>query len=659
MESLEDRSVPATLNAQYNVELQTHGVSLSGNYYDHLSILITPQNPSLYHDDDNDLHADEDPLFLHRPDGSYALSLGAGPNSILSLVAAFNRDNDIDLHPATQRYTLTKPSGYKDSREWVNALINRLAGYNDSLGYSFLPELSLFGGYNSNSFIAGLLNATGTTIPSPATIFSGREYPGFPTQVPTTQFFTVAPAQRIDLVFVVDTTGSMFDDIDAVKASATQIINNVMTKPEFLVDGNVDARIAVMDYRDFPTDPYGELGDYPFHDDQKFTSNMTTAINGIQSLSLGNGGDLPEAVYSGMMHAIQSPSLGFWRGDGVRKVIIVMGDAPGHDPEPFTGYTAESVITAAENEDPVIVFPIGIGNFDDSQFQAIATGTGGQLIRTTNASTIVNSLLDAINAIAHTPVANAGGPYSGYVGKPINFDASGSYDSDGHLVSYEWDWESDGIYDLTTSGPVATHTWTGTFTGRVRVRVTDNDGLKNFMSADVTVAVNPIPDIEKVQLSFGQTQRSKLLYIQVHFNSLVTIQKGAFQLYLNNKPFEVTGLFTTVVDNKTVATLQFASATLPGLSLPEGQFKLVTRSKYVKNQQGFMMSQDNTDTFFRFFGDVNGDGRVDATDLASFNATYGKRAGQAGYLSYLDFDNNGKIDAVDRKAFNARYGKHV
>src|SRR5690606_28858203 len=31
----------------------------------------------------------------------------------------------------------------------------------------------------------------------------------------------------IDLVFVIDTTGSMFDDIDAVQASATEIINSL------------------------------------------------------------------------------------------------------------------------------------------------------------------------------------------------------------------------------------------------------------------------------------------------------------------------------------------------------------------------------------------------------------------------------------------------
>ncbi len=302
---MEARLPLATLNAQYLVELQTHSVAIG---QDHLSILLTPQDPSLYHDVDGDGYADEDPLFVDRGGGSFALSLGAGPSLGPlggTLVAAFNRDNDIEVHSAAQRFRLTKPAAYPDTRAWANALINRLAGYRDNLNYDFFPEVT--GNFNSNSFVAGLLNATGTSVADPTTIFVDGDYPGFATPVPRYAFET-APARRIDLVFVIDTTGSMYDDIASVKSAATQIINDVHY--QFLVDGMVDARIAVMDYRDFPTSPYGGAGDYPYHDVQRFTSNLGTAVRGIQSLALGYGGDTPESVYSGLMHAIQSPSLG-------------------------------------------------------------------------------------------------------------------------------------------------------------------------------------------------------------------------------------------------------------------------------------------------------------------------------------------------------------
>lgn len=60
----------------------------------------------------------------------------------------------------------------------------------------------------------------------------------------------------LDLIFTIDVTGSMWDDIDAVKASATEIVNEISNKVP-------DWRIAVVDFQDFPVRPYGcEPGDY-------------------------------------------------------------------------------------------------------------------------------------------------------------------------------------------------------------------------------------------------------------------------------------------------------------------------------------------------------------------------------------------------------------
>jgi hypothetical protein len=43
-------------------------------------------------------------------------------------------------------------------------------------------------------------------------------------------------------------------------------------------------------------------------------------------------------------------------------------------------------------------------------------------------------------------------------------------------------------------------------------------------------------------------------------------------------------------------------------------------------------------------------------DKAAFDAAYGTRRGQAGYVDYFDFDVNGAIERKDRDQFNARYG---
>ncbi len=94
--------------------------------------------------------------------------------------------------------------------------------------------------------------------------------------------------------------------------------------------------------------------------------------------------------------------------------------------------------------------------------------------------------------INKAPVANAGGPYTGREGSTIMFNASGSYDSDGSIVNYEWDWQNDGIYDATTTSAIYNYTYADNFTGQVGLRITDNGNLTSTDLANVTVVnVNP------------------------------------------------------------------------------------------------------------------------------------------------------------------------
>lgn len=46
----------------------------------------------------------------------------------------------------------------------------------------------------------------------------------------------------------------------------------------------------------------------------------------------------------------------------------------------------------------------------------------------------------------HCPHAFAGGPYTGWVGTPVTFDASRSWDPDNAICAYDWDLDRDGLY---------------------------------------------------------------------------------------------------------------------------------------------------------------------------------------------------------------------
>src|SRR5262249_31086128 len=119
---------------------------------------------------------------------------------------------------------------------------------------------------------------------------------------------------------------------------ATQIMND-------LIANDPDFRIAITEFKDFPY-PYGSFGDYPYRADSPFSNTPPVITSGINQLFASGGGDTPESQLSRVMGAINAQGITPWRS-GVRKSIIVMTDAPGHDPEPSTGYTKTSVAAAA------------------------------------------------------------------------------------------------------------------------------------------------------------------------------------------------------------------------------------------------------------------------------------------------------------------------
>jgi len=80
----------------------------------------------------------------------------------------------------------------------------------------------------------------------------------------------------------------------------------------------------------------------------------------------------------------------------------------------------------------------------------------------------VNWLLEPQNQL---PVADANGPYSGTEGVAISFDGSASYDTDGTIVSWLWDF-GDG-QTSTEQNPTHTYTQDGTYT--VTLTVTDDN----------------------------------------------------------------------------------------------------------------------------------------------------------------------------------------
>lgn len=88
------------------------------------------------------------------------------------------------------------------------------------------------------------------------------------------------------------------------------------------------------------------------------------------------------------------------------------------------------------------------------------------------------------------PVANPGGPYSGVVGIPVQFNGSGSSDPDGDPITYNWQFGDGG----TDSAVNPTHTYASTGTYNVTLRVEDNRGGSNTAQTTAQIAA-PGPSI--------------------------------------------------------------------------------------------------------------------------------------------------------------------
>ncbi|MFQ5999159.1 MAG: PKD domain-containing protein [Candidatus Bathyarchaeia archaeon] len=97
-----------------------------------------------------------------------------------------------------------------------------------------------------------------------------------------------------------------------------------------------------------------------------------------------------------------------------------------------------------------------------------------------------------IEAPPEPPVARfTPSPPKPYVNGTVTFNASASYDPDGSIANYTWDFDDGNV--TTVSTPVIYHTYTANDTYTVTLNVTDTQGLWNTTSKTITVLSAPPP----------------------------------------------------------------------------------------------------------------------------------------------------------------------
>jgi len=180
-------------------------------------------------------------------------------------------------------------------------------------------------------------------------------------------WLTASPAHArtvaLDLVFVIDTTGSMSHEIREAKERVKQLAEALdASRPDQRL------RIGVVAYRDRGDEYVTKLSDLSENVDDSFTF--------LASLRAGGGGDGPEDVLSGLAAAIDQ--MDWDRGLDVERQVFLIGDAPPHldytdgpDPE-------EIIITAVAER--IVINTVGCRSLPKvgvSFFRRMAYATEG------------------------------------------------------------------------------------------------------------------------------------------------------------------------------------------------------------------------------------------------------------------------------------------
>ncbi len=175
----------------------------------------------------------------------------------------------------------------------------------------------------------------------------------------------------------------------------------------------------------------------------------------------------------------------------------------------------------------------------------------------------------------------------------------------------------------------------------------------------------PPPQVESITIDDGSGQRSAIRSVTITFDTLVTIDDGAFVVTAADGTPVTVATASSVVGNKTQAVLTFSGSLVDASgSLLDGNYTLTIVDTKITGAGGNILDGDGdgvagastVDSFFRLYGDADGDRDVDLFDFASFRSAFGTSSGSPSFQTGMDQDGDGDIDLFDFAAFRSNFG---
>lgn len=187
-------------------------------------------------------------------------------------------------------------------------------------------------------------------------------------------------SDNVDIMFVVDTTGSMEDELNYLGAELKDVVKRVSDE-----HGNgLDMQISANFYRD-KNDDY-IVKPYPF------TKDMNKVIDQFTKQKAEGGGDYPEAVDQALRDAIHEHK---WSKEARARLLFLVLDAPPHDdPQIIDEIKQLTEDAAAEGIRIIPIASSGVSIDTEYLLRFMAVATGGTYLFLTDDSGIGDEHLE-------------------------------------------------------------------------------------------------------------------------------------------------------------------------------------------------------------------------------------------------------------------------
>lgn len=169
---------------------------------------------------------------------------------------------------------------------------------------------------------------------------------------------------KLDLVFMVDATGSMGDEIDKLRGSLQGIVRDIAQLPS-----NPDICLGLVTYRD--------RGDEYLVRGWDLSNNVAGFQKVLDGVRADGGGDYPEAMNEAFDHAVQAMS---WRGASTTRLLVSLADAPPHMDYPQPRYDQTMLAALGKGIKVLSVAASGQDTTGEIAQRQIAQYTGGRFI---------------------------------------------------------------------------------------------------------------------------------------------------------------------------------------------------------------------------------------------------------------------------------------